>query len=161
MSLIAWALKHQVSHAALVELYDMWGISTDPETSTAKPGSEAAVQAAVRMEASQLGGRLWRNNNGAYNPKEPPTPGTRWGLCNDSTAMNKKIKSSDLIGIRPTVITASMVGDTFGLFVARELKKPGWTYKGTDREVRQLAFGQIVTMLGGDFKFVTGPGSFD
>jgi hypothetical protein len=161
MTLVAWAVKHGVSHAALTELYDMWGIGESHESTSAKPKSEAAVQNAVRQEWSELGGRGWRNNNGAYDAKHPPSPGTRWGLCNDSAAMNKKVKSSDLIGPLPRLITPEMVGTTIAQFAARECKPEGWVYSGTEREVAQLRFGQIVTMLGGDFKFVTGPGSFD
>lgn len=160
MTLVAWAVKHGVSHAALAELYDMWGIGDSHESTSAKPKSEAAVQNAVRQEWSEHGGRGWRNNNGAYDAKHPPSPGTRWGLCNDSAAMNKKVKSSDLIGPLPRIITPEMVGTTIAQFAARECKPEGWVYSGTEREVAQLRFGQIVTMLGGDFKFVTGPGSF-
>lgn len=161
MTLVAWAVKHNVSHAALAELYDIWGIGATHEPTSAKPKSEAAVQNAVRQEWSELGGRGWRNNNGAYDAKHPPSPGTRWGLCNDSAAMNKKIKSSDLIGPIRKIVTLDMVGTTVAIFGARECKPEGWKYTGTEREVAQLRFGQIVTMLGGDFKFVTGPGSFD
>ena len=83
----------------------------------------------------------------------------RYGLCNDSAQLNKVIKSSDLVGIRPVVITPDMVGHTVGQFVAREVKRPGWSYHGTDREVAQAAFGQKVLQMGGDFKFCTGEGS--
>lgn len=159
MTLIQWAIRHQVSHAALAELYDMWGISDTHEPTSAKPKSEAAVQNAVRQEWSELGGRGWRNNVGAC--KDETGRLIRYGLCNDSAAMNKQIKSSDLVGPMPKVVTLEMVGSTVGIFTVRECKPEGWKYTGTEREVAQLRFGQIVTMLGGDFKFVTGPGSFD
>lgn len=159
MTLIQWAIRHNVSHAALAELYDMWGISTDPESSNAKPGTEAAVQAAVRQEASERGMRLGRNNVGAC--KDDTGRVIRYGLWNDSKEMNKKIKSPDLIGINPVTITQAHVGLIIGQFVGREVKKPGWTYSGTEREVAQLKCGQLITRLGGDWKFCTGLGSFD
>ena len=159
MNLVAWAVKHNVSHAALAELYDMWGINTDSEASTAKLGSEAAVQAAVRMEASQLGMRLFRNNVGAC--KDETGRVIRYGLINDSAQMNKKLKSPDLVGVNPVLITQSHVGLIIGQFVGREIKKPGWTYTGTDREAAQLACGQLLMRFGADWKFCTGTGSFD
>lgn len=159
MTLIQWAIRNQVSHAALAELYDMWGIGTEPESSVAKPGNEAAVQQAVRLEASQIGMRLFRNNVGAC--KDETGRVIRYGLINDSAQMNKRLKSPDLVGIKPVLITESHVGLIIGQFVGREIKKPGWVYAGTDREVAQLACGQLLTRFGADWKFCTGPGSFD
>ena len=100
--------------------------------------SEAAVQTRVRMEASQAGGRLWRNNVGACQTVEGGF--IRYGLANESTAMNKRCKSSDLIGLRPVLITEEMVGGVFGLFVAREVKHGGWKYTGSAREKSQKKF---------------------
>lgn len=153
MTLTQWAARHGVSQAALAELT---GIVTDPQSAPTGQ-SEAAVQQLVRLEASRLGMRLFRNNVGAC--KDETGRVIRYGLCNDSAQMNKTVKSSDLIGIRPVIITPDMVGHTIGQFVAREVKRPGWSYRGTDREVAQQAFGQLVLKLGGDFKFCTGEGS--
>lgn len=153
MTLTQWAARHGVSAEALAELT---GIVTDPQSAPTGQ-SEAAVQQLVRLEASRLGMRLFRNNVGAC--KDDTGRVIRYGLCNDSAQMNKAVKSSDLIGIRPVIITLDMVGHTIGQFVAREVKRPGWSYRGTDREVAQQAFGQLVLKLGGDFKFCTGEGS--
>lgn len=153
LTLTQWAVRHGISTEALAELT---GIVTDPQSAPTGQ-SEAAVQQLVRLEASRLGMRLFRNNVGAC--KDDTGRVIRYGLCNDSAQMNKAVKSSDLIGIRPVIITPDMIGHTIGQFVAREVKRPGWSYRGTDREVAQQAFGQLVLKLGGDFKFCTGEGS--
>ena len=153
LTLTQWAARHGVSAEALAELT---GIVTDPQSAPTGQ-SEAAVQQLVRLEASRLGMRLFRNNVGAC--KDDTGRVIRYGLCNDSAQMNKAVKSSDLIGIRPVIITPDMMGHTIGQFVAREVKRPGWSYRGTDREVAQQAFGQLILKLGGDFKFCTGEGS--
>lgn len=156
-NLTQWATRHGVSQAALAELRVMMGVDTDPAKCTAAAGSEAAVQTVIRLEASRLGVRLWRNNVGAC--KDESGRIIRYGLCNDSAQLNKRIKSSDLIGVRPVVITSEMVGHTIGQFVAREVKRPGWKYTGTEREVAQKAFIELVLSLGGDAAFASGEGS--
>lgn len=116
--------------------------------------AENDAQNAVRVAASRAGARLWRNNvgagtldNGSY---------LRWGLANDSPGMNRVLKSADLIGIRPTLITPEHVGRTLGVFVSREVKAPGWRYRATDRERAQLAWLDLIKGLGGDAAFTTG-----
>lgn len=158
MNLTQWAIKHGVPFAALDDLRREFGIvATEPNS---PPGeSEAAVQTRIRLEASRKGCRLWRNNVGAYSEREPPTPGTRWGLCNDSPQMNKVIKSADLIGIRPVVIGPGHIGQTLGVFVAREVKPAGWSYSGTEHEIAQLKFLELVAGLGGDASFATSEGT--
>lgn len=119
--------------------------------------SEAAVQAAVRVEAAGKGVRLWRNNVGALlDARGVPV---RYGLANDSAALNKVIKSADLIGVRPVLITEAHVGGTIGQFVSRECKKVGWTYGGDDHEQAQLNWANMVLAAGGDAGFCTGEGS--
>lgn len=165
MNLFTWANRHNISPQALKELTEIFGL--DP--STEGDGlSEAAVQVRVRLEASRIGARLWRNNTGATPASESvKCPHCSWGfalkrvpvrygLCNESSQMNAVIKGSDLIGIKPVLITQDMVGLTIGQFMAREVKKGGWHYTGTDREVAQLKFIEIVNALGGDAKFTTG-----
>ena len=156
-TLTQWAIRHGVSHQALAELRQMMGVDTDPASCNAKPGSEAAVQQAIRLEASRLGMRLFRNNLGAC--KDETGRVIRYGLSNDSAAMNRVVKSHDLIGIRPVLIAPEHVGTTIGQFVSREVKKPGWRYTGTDREVAQLAWAQLIVSLGGDAMFANGEGT--
>lgn len=157
MTLTQWAIKHSVSHVALAELTAMF---TEPNTDPSRvmPGaSEAAVVNNVTLEASRVGARLWRNNVGAC--KDERGRLIRYGLCNVSEQMNEQLKSSDLIGIKPVLITHDHIGSTIGQFVAREVKKGGWQYKGTDHEVAQLRFMELVVGLGGDACFVTCEGS--
>lgn len=115
--------------------------------------SEDTVQGEVRLKASQQGFRLWRNNVGVMLDKRGIP--VRYGLCNESKKQNEKIKSSDLIGVKPVIITPDMVGSVIGVFYAREVKKEGWEYKGTPREKAQLNFLNIVRFMGGDAEFIS------
>lgn len=159
MILDIWAKKHNVSQHALNELKHALQITNTDTQSNEIPLSEGAVQNQIRLEASEKNIRLWRNNVGAFNANHPPSPGTRWGLCNDSKQMNALVKSSDLIGIRPVLITPAHVGSTIGQFVAREVKKSAWTFKNDAHEEAQLNFLQIVLSLGGDACFANSRGS--
>ena len=102
-----WAKRWGIQPGAVAELLEGMGvIQTDPPL---LPGaSEAAVQTAVRLGATADGGRLWRNNVGATTMDDGSF--LRFGLANDSPAMNKQFKSSDLIGIRPVLIQPEHVG---------------------------------------------------
>lgn len=152
-TLLEWQRKHGITVEALADLTVIVGLDVPRST---KDTPEARVQDEARLLASKMGWRLFRNNVGVLRD-ERGVP-VRYGIANDSPAMNKRIKSSDLIGIRPVVITPDMVGSTIGQFVAREVKKAGWKYKGTEHEQAQLAFGTLIIGLGGDFKFWNGEG---
>jgi len=119
--------------------------------------TESNIQSRIRLEASRLGMRLWRNNVGSL--KAPDGSYIRFGLANDSPTLNSVMKSSDLIGIRPVVITQDMVGKTIGQFVAREVKRNGWIYRDVAHEKAQKAFIDLINQLGGDAAFTTGEGS--
>ncbi len=114
--------------------------------------NEATLLNLIRLEASQKGSRLWRNNVGAAYTKNGDF--LRYGLANDSTKINSQLKSSDLIGIKPIRITQDMVGLTIGQFLSYEIKNPNWKFSGTDRELAQLNWINLITDLGGDARFI-------
>lgn len=109
--------------------------------------SEADVQNEIRIRASQRGWRLFRNNCGAM--QDATGRWLRFGLANDSKAAGDALKSGDLIGIRPVLITADMVGQTIGQFCSIEVKAPGYKPGNTKREIAQRAWAELVTKLGG------------
>lgn len=141
-----WANKHNVSLAAIHELLDI----CDPTRTcidSGRVGSEAAVQSDLRIAGARKGVALWRNNSGAL----PDATGrfVRFGLGNDSERVNEEFKSSDLIGIWPQIITAPMVGQIIGRFLAVEVKEPGWRKPSSKREIAQANFLGHVQALGG------------
>lgn len=150
--------RYQVPMVFLHEFQTLLGMVGGFELREKGGTSEEAIAAQLRLEASSYGIRLWRNNVGAGKTENGDF--LRWGLANESKEMNKTIKSSDYIGIRPVIITLEMVGSTIGQFVAREVKEAGWQYTGTDREVAQLNFINFVNSKGGDAKFAAGLGTF-
>lgn len=154
INLYQWAAKWSIPFAAVHDLREQLG------TIEAAPGptgrSEAAAQAAFRVEASQRGLRLWRNNNGVLlNANGQPV---RFGLNNDSPAQNKAMKSSDLIGIDPSPIRPEDVGQPRGQLCTFEVKEQGWHFTGTPREQAQLAWILHIQSLGGRGGFINRPG---
>lgn len=119
--------------------------------------SESWAQSAVRLEASRKGVYLFRNNVGAL--KDATGRVVRFGLGNDSASLNDVLKSHDLIGFRPTLVRPEHVGQTWAKFTSREIKEPGWQYRGDPHERAQLAFGNLVNSCGGDAAFATGEGT--
>lgn len=144
MTLDDWAARWGVPAAALVEL--RLALGTEPPPPSSPGTSEGAVQTAIRLEASRAGVRLWRNNVGVAVDERGNY--VRYGLANESKAVNQRIKSSDLIGIRPG-----------GQFVAREIKAPGWKYRGNAHERAQLRWLELIAAMGGDACFATGEGT--
>ena len=121
--------------------------------------SEAGVQSRVLLGAAPLGFHLFRNNVGVLRNPDTGQP-VRYGLANDSPAINKKWKSGDLIGFRTITITPEMVGQQVAVFVSRECKKEGWTYSGDAHEAAQLNWANLVNRAGGDACFVSSPDGF-
>lgn len=149
MNLNEWAVRHGISVQALNELKTFF--SPGPVNATPVKGGEAAVQKKIRLETNLTGGLLLRNNSGmALNKRGIPV---RFGLGNDSSKLNARFKSSDLIGLTPL----SIGGQTVGVFTAIETKHPGWRYSGTDRESGQLFFINVIKARGGIAGFATCP----
>lgn len=147
MNLNKWAIKWQIPLDAIVDMKAEMGLSGTVQLEDGRVlHTEAGAQSAIRVEAAAIGTVLWRNNNGGY--QDDNGNFIRYGLANDSAAMNKRIKSSDLIGIRDG-----------GQFICREVKQPGWRYTGTAREAAQLKFIELVLSKGGDAGFATGEGT--
>lgn len=152
-----WAAAEGIGAAALARLAAMYAADSGTDMGTGK--AESYVQSAVRLEGPRCGVLLMRNNVGALlDDRGVPV---RYGLMNDTAALNKKIKSSDLIGIRRLLITPAHVGKIVGQFTARECKRDGWVLRngGDAHERAQMEFLNLVNAWGGDAKFASGPGS--
>lgn len=121
------------------------------------PRDESTVQNLTRVEhVKATNGQIWRNNSGAYVDEHGRM--VRYGLANDSKQLNDQIKSSDLIGITPTLITPQMVGYALGVFTAYECKPEGWHLRpGDKRGLAQQRFHDIVRQACGYAGFVTDP----
>lgn len=142
MNILQWAAKWGVSPDALRDLCAS-AIYNDTNSEQA----EGAVSNAVRLGAARSGRLLWRNNRGAG--KMASGSFVRYGLANDSKALGDAVKSADLIGIEPTLVTQQMVGSTVGLFLSVEVKREGWKYSGTLEECAQMQWKAIVEAKGG------------
>ncbi len=154
MNYYMWAKKWGIPKGAIDELRHIFGLDIEGTGLPSEASSEAAVSKLVRLAYAQRGSILWRNNVGAF----PDETGRwiRYGLANDSAGMNKLVKSSDLIGITPVLVTLQHVGTVIGMFTAVETKAADWTWKGTSREQAQHKFHQIVLTKGGIGRFSTG-----
>jgi len=108
---------------------------------------ESNVLQTIRMKASELGWRIFRNNSGALHASNGNF--IRFGLGNESFGMNKIIKSGDLIGIRPVLITQEMVGTIIGQFVSLEVKRADWQKRDTDHEKAQRRWCELINDMGG------------
>lgn len=153
LELRQWAIRHHVGADAMADLSGVLGAIAAP----AQPAgaSEANVQSRVRLAAPAAGFRLFRNNVGVL--KDERGVPVRYGLANDSPALNKRLKSSDLIGWRRLPITAQMVGCCVAQFTALECKREGWAFTpGDEREESQKRWLELVAADGGYAKFTTG-----
>ncbi len=153
-TLQTWANKFNISNDAQQGLNELLMAPTNVNFSKSKIGSETDNSASIRLAAPHHGCILWRNNVGAFlTDRGVPV---RTGLANTSKRVNSKIKSSDLIGIASLQIKNAF----FGVFMSIEVKKAGWTYKGTDLERAQLAYILLVKKYGGIAGFATSVDDF-
>lgn len=92
------------------------------------------TESEARIIYATQGYRLFRNNSGvaSHIDADGRVRPVRYGLANDSARLNERIKSSDLIGWRPIVITPEMVGQTIAQFVSIEAKAKGWRLTPSD-----------------------------
>lgn len=155
MILAQWAIKWGVPAAALADLERQLGLGSGVTPGAAPGRSEASVQAAARVTASQQGWRLFRNNVGVL--KDARGVPVRYGLANESPTQNASIKSADLIGVIPLTVTPQMVGHRIGVFGSIECKHEGWQYSGDNHEKAQLSWALLVLALGGYARFVSNP----
>lgn len=146
-----WARQYPEAAAALAALHHAQATHTPAEFAGF---TEKAVAQRVRAAAYNSGAVLWRNNVGALlDSRGVPV---RYGLMNETPAMNDRYKSPDLIGIRPVIITPSHVGTVIGQFIGRETKAAGWRFSGNAHETAQQSAIDIINLYGGDAKFTTG-----
>ena len=116
--------------------------------------SEAAVSAEITMELSRRGSRVFRNNSGAVTTDDGRH--VRFGLGNISAKINKSVKSSDLIGITPVIITQDMVGKQLGVMLSIEVKNSTWKRDTNDpHQNAQQKWIDIIKSLGGIGGFVS------
>jgi len=156
ITLNQWAIRHGITAQALYELEAIF-TGHIPAIAVKTEQNEATVQSLVRLEASNKGCRLWRNNVGVL--QDVNGRPVRYGLANDSKQLNETLKSADLIGWRRVMIGPQHVGLVIAQFVSRECKAPNWRYSGDKREVAQLNWIKLVTADGGDAAFCNGEGS--
>lgn len=153
-----WAAKWGVPMQAILDYEKMTGEGgAMPEPNDDAPtGSENRQQSLIRIEAAHKGISLFRNNVGALvDSRGVPV---RYGLANESKQMNQRVKSGDLIGIDPVLITANMIGQTIGRFISVEVKKEGWTYSDTPHEQAQRNWISLVNAKGGRALFANRSG---
>ena len=117
--------------------------------------SEGAIQNLTRRDFAYIG-PIWRNNSGACTDDTGRL--IRYGLGNDSAQLNREIKSSDLIGITPVLVTEALYGHVLGVFTALECKPSDWHMRPSDkRAIAQAKFHDIVRDHGGFAGFVNDP----
>ena len=152
-----WAHRWAVPPEAVADLLRTLNAEPAPVPPPVSARSEAWAQSLVRIEAAAKGCVLWRNNVGVL--RDDRGVPVRFGLANDSPMLNAKLKSADLVGIKPLRITPDMVGRTVGQFLSREIKRPGWVFNPRDgHEAAQMNWALRVCALGGDAGFATGKG---
>ncbi len=149
--LYRWARRHNLTWQCVEELRAIFGQDL-PSAPVLQDLSEAAVQSRIMLEAPKREYRLFRNNVGSLlDSRGVPL---RYGLANTSPELNKRLKSSALIGWKATLVTPCMVGSYVAVFASFEVKEAVWTYGGTPREKAQEAWLKLVAADGGIARFI-------
>lgn len=121
--------------------------------------SESNIQARTRLAGVAKRWRLWRNQRGAG--KLESGNYVRFGLANDSKQIGDVLKSGDLIGWRPVLITPDMVGKIVAQFVSVECKEEDWTPPPLDTKDKaaaaQYRWATLVNREGGYAVFINNP----
>lgn len=138
-----WAWKWKMPPEAIQELMAITAARCEPLSDH----SEAAVASECDLELAKHGIITMQNNVGALQDKTGRY--VRYGLMNETPAMNKAIKSSDRILLISYVVKPQDVGRTLGLFGGVEYKKRKWVYTGEGREVAQATFHRVLASKGG------------
>lgn len=147
-----WAAQWGVPAQALADLAQR--LAPPHHTAQRDAMSEGGVQDRARLNAATKGIRAFRNNVGALvDSRGVPV---RYGLANDSKAVNDVCKSADLIGIAPRLITGADVGQTLGQFWSRECKAVGGR-TDTKRLAAQERWRDLILAAGGDAKIIDDP----
>lgn len=153
--LLDWAWMWGVSQDALDDLQARIMQAVPPAPGVKADGSEAYTSSLVRLAAPTGNYFLTRNNVGALQDKAGRL--IRFGLANESKAMNETMKSGDMIGWQRVVITPEMVGTRIARFTSIECKHASWQ-PGEDpvREAAQRRWAEFVIAAGGKACFSTG-----
>lgn len=155
MTLQEWAARWGVPWQAIQELA---AVNTGAVVEPSRPiTSESALQSLVRLEAGRKHIHLWRNNVGVLLDKTGRP--VRYGLANESAALNEVVKSADLIGIEKVLIKPDDVGKIIGRFVSRECKRPDWVFTGKPEELAQLQWATTINAYGGNAAIVNSEGT--
>jgi hypothetical protein len=152
MTFFEWAVSAGLSMEQIRSYQTHLG-TYDERLTDGEGASEASVLARCKVRASKMGGRLWRNNKGAAYLQD----GTflRYGILNDSKRISDEIKSSDLIGGYPLLITPAMVGTTVCQLWLVECKKEDWHFGADDHDNAQLKFLELGLAMGARATFAT------
>lgn len=100
--------------------------------------AETPIVQQILLALSDSVTRAFRNNVGALEDKNG-----RWVTYGLSPG------SADIIGIRSIVITPEMVGQTIGVFVSVEVKRPGPDRTDRQRRIAQGNWRDTIKRLGG------------
>jgi len=118
----------------------------------------------IRVRASAWFSRLFKNNSGVLPSHDSNRP-VRFGLGNESKDLNKTLKSHDLIGFTPIIITQEMVGKKVAVFTSIEAKaegfKPRKSYPKKSREYAQNNWANLILENGGISGFASNEEQFD